>query len=521
MLKRIRLENFMAHEATTIDLAPGVTVITGPNNIGKSAIVEALRYLLYNLPPKQVIRHGAKEAVVHLELDSGEIITWRRQDKHASYTLQVPGEPTRDYHKFGREVPEEIRTLLRLDQVVTDTGDRIDLHLGNQREPIFLLDRPGSHAAGFFAASTEADYLLKMQQALKRRREEAKRDQVRLLAGLEALAADLAQLEPLADLDGALQEAEALYELIAATQRRLPGWQDLWANLAETTARLQTARSAAMVLADLQTPPALADTAGPAAALEQLQRAVCRQDWENALAAVLIPLQEPPSLLPTASLVASAQAIDHTQAELAQAVAQDQVLATLATPPATLPTGELAAGIAKLDETTRQWQAEGARLTLLAALLPPPPLAAVEPLPRLLAELAEIRHALSSRQQRQALLAQTVPPPELYDLKPLVAMTEELAALAAAQKQHRQGEEVLMKLLAPPELAEVAALEETIGRLSHGLSDLEAKQEHGERLRQALAQKKSQIQAYLQEVGACPLCGSPLDLEHFLEERHD
>ena len=183
----------MAHKATSIELSPGVTVITGPNNIGKSAVVEAIRYLVYNPSPKNVIRHGAKKAVVCLELDSGEIITWQRQDKNASYTIQQPGQEPEAYHKFGRDVPDDVRSLLRLELVETDTG-KLDIHLGNQREPIFLLDRPGSHAAGFFAASSEADYLLKMQQALKSRIDQANRDKKRLSQELTDLAKQLLRL---------------------------------------------------------------------------------------------------------------------------------------------------------------------------------------------------------------------------------------------------------------------------------------------------------------------------------------
>ncbi len=45
MLRRIILESFMSHAHTVIDLADGLTVLTGPNNCGKSAVVAALRIL--------------------------------------------------------------------------------------------------------------------------------------------------------------------------------------------------------------------------------------------------------------------------------------------------------------------------------------------------------------------------------------------------------------------------------------------------------------------------------------------
>ena len=35
-----------------------------------------------------------------------------------------------------------------------------------------------------------------------------------------------------------------------------------------------------------------------------------------------------------------------------------------------------------------------------------------------------------------------------------------------------------------------------------------------------LENQQAEIQAYLLETGFCPLCGSPLDLKHFLEGWH-
>ena len=43
MIRRITLINFMAHEHTVLELTDGVNVLIGPNNCGKSAVVEAIR----------------------------------------------------------------------------------------------------------------------------------------------------------------------------------------------------------------------------------------------------------------------------------------------------------------------------------------------------------------------------------------------------------------------------------------------------------------------------------------------
>jgi DNA repair exonuclease SbcCD ATPase subunit len=137
MIKSITLENFMSHQATRIELAPGVTVITGLNNVGKSALVEGVRSLVQNPSQKYSIRHGAKQAVVRLELDFGEIIEWVRTDRTAYYRLlrpQANGQEgacdPEEYRKIGLTVPEDIQTLLRLGRVETETGD-IDIHIGS------------------------------------------------------------------------------------------------------------------------------------------------------------------------------------------------------------------------------------------------------------------------------------------------------------------------------------------------------------------------------------------------------
>ena len=109
MIKKLILRDFMAHSHTELEFGPGMTVLTGPNNSGKSAIVEALRCVATNPAPYNFIRHGAKEARVVVELDSGHKVEWLRRKAYAMYYLHAPGEEEpREYAKFGRTPPEEI-----------------------------------------------------------------------------------------------------------------------------------------------------------------------------------------------------------------------------------------------------------------------------------------------------------------------------------------------------------------------------------------------------------------------------
>src|SRR5262249_50400287 len=117
MITRIELTNFMSHGHTEIEPATGLTVLIGPNNCGKSAVVAALQTLPRNAAGDFMVRHGAKDARVTIEIEdvSGEVHTlaWMRKSSGgASY--EIDGKP---YDRLKRGVPENLHSILKLPEV--------------------------------------------------------------------------------------------------------------------------------------------------------------------------------------------------------------------------------------------------------------------------------------------------------------------------------------------------------------------------------------------------------------------
>ena len=109
MITRIELTNFMSHAHTVIEPAAGLTVIVGPNNCGKSALVAALQILRHNEKSTYVMRHGTKECSVKVWTDDGHTIEWRRKTS-PSYVIDG-----RLFDRLrGGGVPDELVTALRL-----------------------------------------------------------------------------------------------------------------------------------------------------------------------------------------------------------------------------------------------------------------------------------------------------------------------------------------------------------------------------------------------------------------------
>ncbi|AYO30533.1 hypothetical protein D2962_07770 [Biomaibacter acetigenes] len=92
-IKSIKLVNFQSHKNTEISLDEGLTVILGPTDQGKSAIIRALKWVLYNEPRgTDFITVGCKYCRVTLEMSNGTVIIRERDGNKNRYILRKDGQ---------------------------------------------------------------------------------------------------------------------------------------------------------------------------------------------------------------------------------------------------------------------------------------------------------------------------------------------------------------------------------------------------------------------------------------------
>ena len=394
VIRSLTLTNFMAHASTTMELAPGLNVLCGPNNTGKSAVVEALRCLSQNPAPRHVIRHGAKEARVEVLLDGGWRVAWIRRKAYALYEILAPGaDEPQVFAKMGRgKVPEDVAELLKMAPVSFEKGESVDVHLGDQRHPIFLLDQPGSLLADFLASSTESAHLMAMQDLLREKTRRAKISQGNLEKVTTRLRAGLDRLAPLPDLSHAL-------ELLRDAGRDLE------------------ARSAAV--------PRLE------ARLSVLERATAQAAGLTRRVAGLSALAAPPPLAPSATVCASLEAVEDAGQRIKRVKASLARLSELCAPPALSPSGQLAGALAHLEGLNGRMRSVRASLDQLRALADPPALSPVAELARDSEQLGRLRALKSRAASRLDSLSALAAPPELGEPAPLAGMLESMQAVSA------------------------------------------------------------------------------------------
>lgn len=143
MLKSLVLENFQGHKFSHLEFAPGVNVITGESNKGKSSIIRALVWAVTNRPAgagENWRRWGAdkKEMVaVRVGLDNGEIARYRKGTENGYVISGENLEGITTLQAIRSGVPTEVDRLFQL-------GEQ---NIQTQHNPYFLVeDTPGEVA---------------------------------------------------------------------------------------------------------------------------------------------------------------------------------------------------------------------------------------------------------------------------------------------------------------------------------------------------------------------------------------
>jgi exonuclease SbcC len=476
MIQRITLQNFMAHKATVIEPAHGLTVLVGPNNCGKSAVVEALQALATNSGKEFMVRHGENDCRIIIETSEGHCIEWRRKSGTVSYLLN--GSPA---HRMRGAVPDDLDKLLKLPEVEGPDGkDSFAVHFGSQKEPIFLLDRSGRHTAMFFASSSDASRLVAMQAAHKRKVADRRGEERTLEQRELQLSRSLQSLQPVPQLMESLQKLESEHDNLQAEATAIKEQDTAMRALGQQLEAATKAREEVSVLMDLPAPPSLVDTTR----LEHL--------------------------------LASARA---GEAAIAHQTERGHAIRTLNTPPVMEDPEDLESTCIRLAGQVDQVEYQAAKARCLSPLKNPPALERTEPLE----DICERLRSQSADAARLGSRAQVVLNiPALPTLSNLDALADDIKALSQAAGSVAAAKNklsALAKIPTPVELPDPGPL----ARVVSALRDAQARaREETADLNNAAAllnETALAIRKWAATHPDCPVCGAPIDPDRFLTER--
>ena len=134
MIKSIQISNFQSHADSYLEFDEGCNIIVGNSDSGKTAIIRALRWLVFHKPTGDEMRsHWGGKTKVELFTDDAHVV--KSKDKEQEYVL---GDT--HFKAFKTDVPDEIVQALNLNSI----------NLQSQLDAPFLLsETPGTVASHF------------------------------------------------------------------------------------------------------------------------------------------------------------------------------------------------------------------------------------------------------------------------------------------------------------------------------------------------------------------------------------
>lgn len=159
-IEKIILVNFQSHVYSELSLSRGVNVIVGPSDSGKTAIMRALRWNMFNDPSGvEFVREGESEVSVTVRFQNHVEVERRRSRSKNQYILRRPDEEELVFEGFGKNVPAEIEEAIGIKKIMLDDKKALPLNFSDQLDGPFLLQETDAYKAQAIGRMVGVDLL--------------------------------------------------------------------------------------------------------------------------------------------------------------------------------------------------------------------------------------------------------------------------------------------------------------------------------------------------------------------------
>ena len=223
MINQLRIRNFQS--LGDISLSPGnFTVIVGESDLGKSAVIRAIKSLIGNRSGQDFIRFGQSKADVAIKFNDGAI-AWVKDGQTATYKVAKDGK-TESFTKFGKSLPEEISDFVRLGDVEI-SGEKVNPNLHEQFNLPFLVTENPSTRAKLLGELSGVNILYLAVAEARRREQAQKRYRTTRISDLETIEVELRSYDYLPNVESILDEAKKEFEGLLELDRECRSLVDL------------------------------------------------------------------------------------------------------------------------------------------------------------------------------------------------------------------------------------------------------------------------------------------------------
>lgn len=232
-ITKIKIKGFQSHDDTTIRLTDGLNAIIGPSDSGKSAVIRALRFVLYNEPKgSDFIRQSSSSVECSVHFSDGSSIARKRTKTSAgSYLVTDSNGNTTELKGFTNNVPVDIVNTHQMPKIQLTKDKEASLNMGFQLEGPFLIgESPGVRAQiiGQLTGVELVDHALKElnKDVLSNTRDIKSKNE-----SIENIDKKLEGFKDLDKLKNQIDKADKILQHVELIKERLDDLQDLESEL--------------------------------------------------------------------------------------------------------------------------------------------------------------------------------------------------------------------------------------------------------------------------------------------------
>jgi len=196
-MEELKLKNFEAHKASTLQLEDGVCVVTGDSDTGKSSILRAFYWLAKNKPAgldSVKCWYSEQPTEASLKVDGTSVRRVRSKTDNCYYVGKKKLEA------FGQDVPEEVTDLLNL----------ADSAIEKQLDSHYLLSSTPGEVAKTLNKVVQLDKIDSLNVNLESLRRGTNKEQALVKKDLGQYQEQLTQYDYLDEAEKAVVRLEAL-----------------------------------------------------------------------------------------------------------------------------------------------------------------------------------------------------------------------------------------------------------------------------------------------------------------------
>lgn len=153
----VDIKDFQSLKKAYVELTPGITVITGATNNGKSAIIRAIDSALFNLGDDAMVRGGQRYYGIKISNGSHTMLMARDNVGKNEKTAYQFDEGTVQ-KKVGRGQLEEVSRMFNIREVKMNNGTKMKINFWYQNDKPFLMDKTAGQLYEFLSLSSCDNY---------------------------------------------------------------------------------------------------------------------------------------------------------------------------------------------------------------------------------------------------------------------------------------------------------------------------------------------------------------------------